>query len=150
MNARSVLIALVVLSISISGVIAQDPLVEKKKENIEYYLLTCYKFKDGSAEYARDLIKNIFLPVATEIGWEPIIFDPLMTGSEWDMMVFFHLKDGLSQLEYEVSKFDILFFNRLMEKEKMSDPEGQNKLADLRNLIAIEKTEIMQRLMPKK
>ena len=146
------LIYLLICLILSSAAMAQEKkgeIRESQKKQVTHYLATYYTFHDRSdISDVRKIMTDYFLPAAAGVDWEVQIYYPLMTGSEYDMMILFFLHDGLATLEWSPTKKDIRFFEQLIKN--VGDEEAHKVMDSLKKKIASERTEIIQRLHPKK
>jgi hypothetical protein len=88
------------VSISFQFVNTAEAQEAKKLENVKWYSVSFVKFKTGTAEEARKIIHEHFMPVDKVIGRE--IFNVDFVTGDWDHIVAFHI-DGPGELTWERS-----------------------------------------------
>ena len=74
-------------------------------ENVEWYMISHIDFKAGHADEAMEIIEDHYMPAvqATDPEAAPRIFRHA-TG-EWDLTVIFPMREGVRDLEWEMSPF---------------------------------------------
>jgi hypothetical protein len=107
---KYLLTILFVMTYTLSAQEQKDaPRVSEKKQ-VTYYLATYYHFYEADdISDVRKIMTEDFLPAAAAVDWEVQVYYPLMTGSDYDMMVLFHLPDGLATLEWGPAPKDVAF-----------------------------------------
>lgn len=87
----------------------------KKYDNPQYYKVTYLKFHSGKSTQAKKIIDQYFVPTSNKAGIPgPVMHLNMITG-EWDIMVIWHLKEGLESLNWELSPEDILWEKAFIE-----------------------------------
>lgn len=96
---------------------AQDEVLQAKKyDSLEWFQLVSVQFESGKMEDALKIIKEHFVPAAEASGFKmPKVFQ--CYSGEWDVMFLFHLEEGITELEWELSPSSIKWFTALVELE---------------------------------
>ena len=136
------------LLIPVKGSNTEDTPPMPEKKPVTYYLATYYTFDSREDfESVKEMYIEHFLPASEAMGWDVQIFYPLMMGTDYQMMILFHLQEGLVQLEWFPSKTDISFYEQMAEE--VGSEAAEKMLSNMRNKIKSEKTEIIQKLQAK-
>lgn len=116
---RKLTVVVVAFAIAIAALpaAAQDEMLQAKKhESLEWYQVVFVQFESGKMEDALKIIKERFTPAAEASGFAmPKIFQ--CSSGEWDVMFLFHLQEGITELEWELSPASIKWFTALVELE---------------------------------
>lgn len=100
----------------------EEEMTPKKYENPEYYMVSYVKFHPGKSGEAKKIIDEYFIPTSQQAGTDgPVMHLNMITG-EWDMMIVWHMKEGLESLNWEMSPDDIKW-----EKAFMAMAGGKEK-----------------------
>lgn len=104
------------LSGFMNPVVAQETeMTPKKFDDPQYYMVTYLKFHSGKSGQAKNIIDQYFVPTSIKAGVSgPAMHLNMITG-EWDIMVIWHLKEGLESLNWEMSPEDILWEKAFIE-----------------------------------
>ena len=110
-------IVAVVVAIASLPVVAEDNTPQAKKyDSQEWFVMAHVQFEAGQAEKAMKIVKDKFAPAAKASGVKmPKVFQ-CRTG-EWDVIYLFHLQDGVSDLEWQMSPMDAKWFAAFAEQE---------------------------------
>lgn len=85
----------------------EEEMSPKKYENPEYFMVSYVKFHPGKSGEAKKIIDEYFIPSSKQAGTSsPFLHLDMITG-EWDIMVVWHMKEGLESLNWEMSPDDI-------------------------------------------
>ncbi len=137
-----VVVAVVVAVAALPVVAEENPIQAKKYDSQEWFVMVHVQFEAGQAEKALEIVKNKFAPAAKASGVKmPKVFQ-CSTG-EWDVIYLFHLKDGVSDLEWQISPIDAKWFAAFVEQE--GGMEAAEKVyAEYDELIEDWKTELVR------
>jgi len=114
---KFVAIVAVVVATAALPVAAEEKMPQAKKfDSLEWFYMVHVQFEAGQAEKAMKIIKEHFAPAAEASGFKmPKIFQ--CHSGEWDMVFLFHLQDGISSLEWQISPLDAKWFAAFAEQE---------------------------------
>lgn len=126
----------------------EEEMTPKKYENPEYYMVSYVKFHPGKSGEAKKIIDEYFIPSSMQAGTSgPFIHLDMITG-EWDIMVVWHMKEGLESLNWEMSPDDIKWEKAFTEltggKEK-----GMEVSKQWESYIAASKSNLGRKHKPK-
>lgn len=112
----TVIVAVVVAVAALPVVAGEDLPQAKKYDSQEWFLMVHVQFEAGQAEKALKIVKDKFAPAAKASGFKmPKVFQ-CRTG-EWDVIYIFHLQDGVSEMEWQISPMDAKWFAAFAEQE---------------------------------
>lgn len=95
---------------------AQELPKAKKLENTAWFGVLSLKFKPDKFQEGRSIVFDHLAPAGTAAGMSDVrVLEPM--GGEWDMLIFFPMKNGAADLEWEVSPDDERFFAELAKRE---------------------------------
>ncbi len=113
----------------------------KYGDDVSFYTVVFTKFKPGKADAATEMIYKYFVPADGDIGRKVINFD-FSTG-EWDHVVFFPMKDGVSEFEWKTPPTEgawmAAFTKRVGGQEKAAE-----MMAQWDGLVAEQRTELVR------
>lgn len=140
---------LISLFICINFLSAQEEEMSAKKyDNPEYYMVSFLKFHPGKAGEANKIIDEYFAPSAQDAGVPgPFIHLDLITG-EWDMMVIWHMKDGVESLNWEMSPDDIKW-EKAFVKLAGGKEKGKEISQKWQSYLKTSKSQIARKHQPK-
>lgn len=145
---RSIVLVLAML-FCFSLISAQEKEMNPKKyENPEYYMVSYVKFHAGKSGDAKKIIDEYFIPSSqdAEIAG-PVMHLDLITG-EWDMLVIWHMKEGLESLNWEMSPDDIKW-EKAFVKLVGGEEKGKEISRKWESYIKSSKSEISRKHQPK-
>ena len=88
-------------------VCAQQDIKAKKFDNPQWKKVEFLKFKADKYSRAKEIIKDYYAKAAQKAGTpNPSLYVDLMTG-EWDMMVVWDMKEGIEEMNWEMSPDDV-------------------------------------------
>lgn len=86
---------------------AQQGMKAKKFDNPEWKRVDFVKFKSDKYPRAKELIRDYYAKAGQKSGTPgPSLLVDLMTG-EWDMMVVWDMKEGIEEMNWEMSPNDV-------------------------------------------
>lgn len=94
---------------------AQQALVPKKHENVNWFWMANVKFKPGKLEEAVKIINEQFAPAGTAAGMTGVraLYH---TGGEWDLTLLFPAAEGPRSLEWALSPEDAKWMGELAKR----------------------------------
>jgi len=99
--------AAIAMALSIGAITTQASAVDpEKRENVDYLTMTLVDFKAGTRTKAIAIIAESFTPAAIKAGTPQPWVMHFQTGS-WDMVLFWDLKNGMADMEWDVSPDNI-------------------------------------------
>ncbi len=118
----------VMVAVSALPVAAQEEMPQAKKfDNPNWYYLIHVQFESGKADEAVKMLKEHFFPAGEAAGVKmPKIFRT--ASGEWDLIMLFHLEEGISELDWEVTPSDLKWYQAFIELE--GDMEAAQKIFD--------------------
>ncbi len=95
---------------------AQEELPQAQKfENLEWYILVHVQYESGQADKALKMIKEQFAPAYEASGAKmPKIFR--CHSGRWDPVIIWHLPNGISDMEWQVSPLDAKWYAAFAEQ----------------------------------
>jgi hypothetical protein len=104
-------IAVAALPVAYSASFAQAPQAQRM-QNVSFHTVEFIKFKEGKRERAGEMVEKYFVPAATASKTpEPVEYH--LDSGEWDYVLFWPLKGGLSDLEWQTTPDDIAWMKSL-------------------------------------
>jgi hypothetical protein len=106
----------------------------KKLDNPQWKTVGFIKFKSGKSDRGREIIRNYYEKAAQKASTQtPAIAVDLVTG-EWDMMVVWDMKEGLEEMNWEISPDNVKWMAALNEIAGGAD-KGKAILDEFSGLI---------------
>lgn len=102
------------------SLMAQDELVAKKMENVDYYNMTMVRYHAGKSRRAFDMIKDHFMPAFKKAELEGPWIMHFQTG-RWDAVLFWDMKDGPAGMAWQMSPNGVKFQTAFREQEGGKD-----------------------------
>lgn len=126
----------------------EEEMSAKKYDNPEYYMVSYLKFHPGKVGEANKIIDEYFAPSGQEAGVPgPVMHLDFITG-EWDMIVIWHMKDGVESLNWEMSPDDVKW-EKAFVKLVGGEEKGKEISRNWESYIKSSKTEISRKHKPK-
>jgi hypothetical protein len=101
---RTVVAGLALVALAGLGPAAQEETPQPSKyTNVKWYEITNVDYYPAKAEKALELVFDHFVPAVRAAGIEAPRIMEYATGGEWDLTVIFPLKEGPSEMEWELS-----------------------------------------------
>jgi hypothetical protein len=122
---KSLIILLLVLFIP-SLLMAQEEQKPKKHEGAEWYRIIYLEFETGKRAEAEKIIVTYWEPVNKKVNLEQNVFK--FYSGTWDLVRIVKMKDGISQLDWEVSPLGIEFNKELLKLA--GSEESMNKIRE--------------------
>lgn len=119
--------------------LSQDLPKAERRENAAYYEALFVKFKPGKADEAYGYIYDHFVKADQKIGRKVMAFD-LQTG-DWDMVVFFPLKEGVAELNWSTTPTDEAWWKALAEQAGGAE-KAQSMFQAYLETVAFSKSEV--------
>jgi hypothetical protein len=115
-------------------VAAEEEVIQAKKfDSLKWYYLVHVQFEAGKAEDAMKMIRERFAPASKAAGSKmPKVF--MCHTGEWDLVMLFHLTDGIADMEWEISPENVKWFAAFAEQEGGME-EAEKVLAEYQDLI---------------
>ncbi|THD65732.1 hypothetical protein E7Z59_14180 [Robertkochia marina] len=119
---------------TISGLYAQEEMKAEKYENPQWYWIVKIDFAPGKMNRAKEIIEDYFMK-ASEDAATPMPKMALdMTSGEYDMLVVWHMKDGIEGMNWKTSPDDVKWFQS-MTKIAGSPEKAQEILNEYESYI---------------
>lgn len=113
---------------------AQSDSQPKKYENAQWKNIVYVDYKSGQYARAREIINKYFVPAGekAETPGPEIVLE--MNSGEWDVMILWGMKGGITDLNWETSPDDVAWRNALNEIAGGAD-KAQKILEEYSSLI---------------
>lgn len=113
----------------------------KRMENTDWKNIVYVDFHPGKRGRALEIIDNHYMKAAEKAGTStPQMRVEFATG-EWDMMIVWHMKEGVESMTWELSPDNIAWRKALNEQEGGKE-KADELMAEYQSLIAHSKNEI--------
>lgn len=97
-----------------TGVFAQE-MKAKKFDNPQWKRIVFVKFKPDKYPRAKEIIQNYFVKAAVKSATPvPSLYTDIMSG-EWDVMFVWDMKEGIEEMNWEISPNDVKAMTALKE-----------------------------------
>lgn len=98
---------------SISGLHAQEEMKAEKYENPQWYWIVKIDFAPGKMNRAKEIVEDYFMKASEDAGTPTPAMALDMNSGEYDMMVVWHMKDGIEAMNWKTSPDDVKWFQAM-------------------------------------
>lgn len=105
----------------------------QKRQDVTYQSVEFLRFKPGKRERAGEIVEKYFAP-ASRASKTPEPVEYHLDSGEWDYVLFFPLKGGMADLEWETAPDDIAWMTSLNQIAG-GEQQGRALLAEWDSLI---------------
>ncbi len=141
--------AIVVFTLLTSASVhAQQGMKAKKFDNPQWKRVEFVKFKSDKYPRAKELIKDYYAKAGQRSGTPgPSLLVDLVTG-EWDMMLVWDMKEGIEEMNWEMSPNDVKWMTAMTEVAGGAD-KAKAVMDEFSSLIVRDTRYIGKEGMPK-
>lgn len=106
--------------------------MKAEKRKADYYQIVLAKFKPGMEDDAMKIIEEYFVAAADQAGTSKPAMEVSFLSGEWDAMWMWKMKDGLAEMEWEMSPEDVKWMQAMND---LTDGKAMEKWEEYLSML---------------